>query len=84
MSLHTLSLDRTGRPDRIHDLPPIEPSELAVARPLWQRLWDQSAVRKGMILLALVLLWELAARYQANPLLLPGASDTATALWQGL
>ena len=47
--------------------------------PLGQRIWQQSAVRKAVILLALALLWELIARWQDNDLLLPTFSQTALA-----
>lgn len=53
------------------------PAERAL--PLGQRIWQQSAVRKAAILLALALLWELIARWQDNDLLLPTFSQTAQA-----
>ncbi len=53
------------------------PAERAL--PLGQRIWQQSAVRKAVILLALALLWELIARWQDNDLLLPTFSQTALA-----
>ncbi|MBQ1765351.1 MAG: ABC transporter permease [Aquincola sp.] len=53
------------------------PAERAL--PLGQRIWQQSAVRKAVILLVLALLWELIARWQDNDLLLPTFSQTAQA-----
>ena len=53
------------------------PAERAL--PLGRRIWQQSAVRKAVILLALALLWELIARWQDNDLLLPTFSQTALA-----
>lgn len=50
----------------------------------WQRLWQQGWLRKGVILLALAVIWELAARYTDNDLLLPGFLQTAKALVEGL
>ncbi len=76
-------------------LPPVRPeyeqalepfTASAVERPLpWTvRLWRQAWLRKGLILLALALVWELLARWQDNDLLLPTASATARALFEGL
>ncbi|MCR5866249.1 ABC transporter permease [Aquincola sp. J276] len=53
------------------------PAERAL--PLAQRIWQQSAVRKAVILAVLALLWELIARWQDNDLLLPTFSQTAQA-----
>ena len=60
-------------PDALTDAP----AERAL--PLGQRIWQQSAVRKAVILLLLALLWELIARWQNNDLLLPTFSQTAQA-----
>ncbi|HEX7928225.1 MAG TPA: ABC transporter permease, partial [bacterium] len=62
----------------------IQPGDLAaVVRPLtpWQRVANVPWVRTGTILLALVVLWELYARYQNNPLLVPSFLNTANAFW---
>lgn len=42
------------------------------------------AFRRGIVLAALALLWQIAADYTANPLLLPSFTETATALWVAL
>jgi len=62
------------------------PGRLAVERPLppAQRLWAQAWLRKTLILLALAGLWELAARWQGNDLLLPGFLQTARAFVDGI
>ncbi|MCX2891323.1 ABC transporter permease [Pseudomonas sp. LB-090624] len=52
--------------------------------PLAQRLWQQGWLRKAVILLVIAVLWEAAARYQGNDLLLPSFLQTAAALWGGL
>jgi len=76
-------------------LPPVRPeyertlepfTELPVERrlPLGARLTSQAWLRKGLILVAIALLWELAARWQDNDLLLPTFSATARALVEGL
>ncbi|MDM0088353.1 MULTISPECIES: ABC transporter permease [unclassified Variovorax] len=66
---------------------PLQPfTELPVERalPLSTRIWSQAWLRKALILLAIALLWELAARWQDNDLLLPTFSATARALVEGL
>jgi len=58
------------------DQPEVE-RELSVA----ERLWNNAALRKGIILVILALVWESYARYLDNPLLFPTLSDTLTALF---
>ncbi|MDR2688814.1 MAG: ABC transporter permease [Azoarcus sp.] len=48
------------------------------------RLWQQDVVRRIVLLLALALIWEAAARWQDNDLLLPGCLQTARALIDGM
>ncbi|WP_204353036.1 ABC transporter permease [Salinicola peritrichatus] len=74
----------TSREDRYFELAPVDERELIHPRSILQRLWDSAAIRKGMILLVLVVLWEILARYQDNPLMLPSAVDTARALGAGM
>ncbi|MGJ7511228.1 ABC transporter permease [Variovorax sp. GT1P44] len=75
--------------------PPVRPeyerrleafTEVPVERslPLATRLWLQGWLRKGVILLALALLWEVVARWQDNDLLLPTFVATARAVVEGL
>ena len=52
--------------------------------PLPARIWAQAGVRKGLILIVIAVLWELAARWQDNDLLLPTFTATASALAEGL
>ncbi|MDR9750536.1 ABC transporter permease [Pseudomonas sp. SZMC_28357] len=52
--------------------------------PLGQRLWQQGWLRKSVILILLAVLWEAAARYQNNDLLLPSFLQTSIALYDGL
>jgi len=47
------------------------------------RLWQQAWLRRGVVLLVLALVWEVAARLQNNDLLLPTFSATARALVNG-
>ncbi|MFT3663754.1 ABC transporter permease [Piscinibacter sp.] len=76
-------------------LPPVRPeferaleplADVAPERPLplAQRLWRHAALRQGLIVLALALLWEVAARLAGNDLLLPTFTQTARALADGL
>jgi len=57
---------------------------VARALPWNARLWQHGAVRKSVILLALALLWEGAARWQGNDLLLPSFWQTAQAFVSGI
>jgi NitT/TauT family transport system permease protein len=52
--------------------------------PWTARVWEQAWLRRGLILVALVILWEIVARIQNNDLLLPTALQTAHALVDGL
>jgi NitT/TauT family transport system permease protein len=74
----------------LSDQPPIRPeyqrvlepfTEISVERslPLFSRLWQQEWLRKTLIVIALILIWEAVARWQANPLLLPTFGATARA-----
>ncbi|WP_249977967.1 ABC transporter permease [Vreelandella olivaria] len=84
MSVHDLRQPHDQRVDQFFELSAIDARELQVPRSIGQRLWDQSAIRKTVILVLLVVAWEIVARLQNNPLLLPSATDTVYALWNGL
>jgi NitT/TauT family transport system permease protein len=61
----------------------IEARDFAVtARPktLWQRLYDNGAFRKTLLLAGLALVWEIYARQLDNPLLFPTLTATVGAL----
>jgi len=72
------------RGDVLHVLPPLAHTPLLRPLPWPQRVWQQAAVRKGVILLALALLWEIVARWQGNDLLLPTFMQTARAFVDGI
>jgi NitT/TauT family transport system permease protein len=57
-----------------------------IARPLslTERLWNQAALRKLVILALLVLLWQWYAVRIDNPLVFPSFSSTLLALWDSL
>jgi NitT/TauT family transport system permease protein len=57
-----------------------------VERPLgiWERLYNNDALRKALLIVVLGGIWEAYARQLANPLLLPTLSDTLAAAWASL
>ncbi|MDQ2137112.1 ABC transporter permease [Alcaligenaceae bacterium B3P038] len=73
------------RPERDIALAPL-PDTFEAAAPLpWiERVWQYEALRKTFILIALAALWEGAARYTDNDLLLPGFIQTAQAFFNGI
>jgi NitT/TauT family transport system permease protein len=65
-------------------LEPFTQEDLARDIPLAQRIWQVSWVRKAVILVALAIIWEIAARIQGNDLLLPSFLQTAQAFIDGI
>jgi len=65
-------------------LEPFTQAALARDIPLAQRIWQQSWVRKTVIMIVLAVIWELAARWQNNDLLLPSFLETAHAFIDGI
>jgi NitT/TauT family transport system permease protein len=72
------------RPEYELRLQPFTEVPVERALPFATRLWAQGWLRKGVILVVLAVLWELAARWQDNDLLLPTFTATAKALVEGL
>lgn len=72
------------RPEVEYDLPPLPAQAAETPLPWHERLWQHAALRKGVILALLAAVWELAARYTDNDLLLPGAWQTAQAFVAGV
>ena len=72
------------RPEYVYTLPPLEERTLAKPVPLGRRLWNLAWLRKTVILLALLVLWEAAARWQNNDLLLPGFVQTLHAFMEDM
>jgi len=72
------------RPEYERALEPFTEVTLERSLPLGERIWSQAWLRKGLILAVVAVLWELAARWQDNDLLLPTFTATATALFGGL
>ncbi|MEE3662074.1 ABC transporter permease [Brenneria sp. g21c3] len=67
------------RPEYLRDLAPLSDAKVVQPLPLINRLWNISAIRKTVLLVLLALLWELAARWQDNDLLLPSFTQAAAA-----
>lgn len=65
-------------------LTPLEGIPLERTLSLPQRIWQQSWIRKAVILIALAVIWEIVARIQNNDLLLPGFVQTAHAFIDGV
>lgn len=59
---------------------PVAEQPLSVA----ERLWNQGALRKGTLLVALLAIWQGYAVALDQPLLFPTLWDTVAALWQAL
>jgi NitT/TauT family transport system permease protein len=72
------------RPEFERSLEPLGGIAPVLPLPLAARVWQQASVRKLVILAVLAVLWEVAARWQDNDLLLPTFLQTAKALVEGL
>jgi NitT/TauT family transport system permease protein len=77
-------IDPPVRPEYERRLEPFTELPIERSLPLATRLWAQGWLRKGVILIVLALIWEAAARWQDNDLLLPTFGATARALVEGL
>ncbi|RMM91729.1 Binding-protein-dependent transport (system) inner membrane component, partial [Pseudomonas savastanoi pv. glycinea] len=75
----TMSLAPPAREEYEITLEPFTQEDLARDLPLAQRIWQLGWVRKCVIMIALAVIWELAARLQNNDLLLPSFLQTAAA-----
>jgi len=76
------SLDR---PEAIRKI--VAPDAIGILeQPLtvWERAWNNAALRKVVLLIVLASAWELYARWLTNPLLVPTFSATVTAFWEGV
>ena len=68
-----------------HELPPLDAQAVLVRPRTWlDRTWHHAAVRQGVIVAALALLWDIVARLADNELLLPSFTQTARALVAGI
>ncbi|MHA4868156.1 ABC transporter permease [Duganella sp. PWIR1] len=80
----SLVLDPPIRQEREYTVAPPTLRAADPALPLAQRVWQQSWLRKTIILILLAVLWEAVARWQDNDLLLPTFLQTAQAFAQGI
>lgn len=85
MAERALTLTPPRRPERILRTDAVG-AVGDVARPLTlaERIWQQTIVRRLVILVVLGVVWEAYARYLGNPLLFPSLSETLVALWDAL
>ncbi len=71
------------RPEAVHfiieDVPMPQIDTVRPKHPL-ARLWRIAALRRAVVVLCVLALWEIAARWTDQPLLLPGVLDTLGAL----
>lgn len=72
------------RPDVINDNPPTGFGVVARPLSLSERIFDRGEVRKGLMLIALALIWEGYGRWLNNPLLFPTFVDTTLAFFRAL
>lgn len=61
------------------ELEPLPAMAVAQPLPLIQRLWNQTWLRKSVIILVLLLLWQAGAMWENNDLMLPSLWQTAHA-----
>ncbi|MFB3819391.1 MAG: ABC transporter permease [Candidatus Methylomirabilales bacterium] len=79
------SPEAVARAERIGT--PVSPEAFGVVQqPLTaaEKAWNNGALRKTLLLVALALAWEGYARWIDNPLLVPTFSATLQALWEGI
>jgi len=72
------------RPEFVRD---VETSAYGVVeKPLttWERIFNNAAVRKGLILLLLATVWQVYSTLLNNPLLFPKFSDTIAAFYENI
>ncbi len=68
----------------IEDRGPAEDADMpVVVRPLslWRRLTGIAALRRGVILVLLALIWQVYALWLDSPLMIPTFTDTVAAFW---
>ena len=84
MSTPPVSLVPPVRPEYERPPEPLGTLEVETPLPLRKRLVNQSWLRKTLIAIVLIAIWEVAARMVANDLLLPTFTDTFVAFVQGI
>ena len=73
-------------PDKIYNLEVINPAQIVKQTPLpfWQRIYERASVRRLLILVTLIIIWQSYSIWLNNPLLFPSASETMAALVDGI
>lgn len=72
------------RPEREYALAPVAAQDVQRKLPWLVQLRQSDGFRRTLVVLAFLLLWEVAARLHNNELLLPSVWQTALALWDGV
>ncbi|MCA6998283.1 ABC transporter permease [Dickeya solani] len=70
------------RPEYQRELTPLPPEALAAPLPWLTRLAQHTVLRRLILVLVLLALWEAAARWQNNDMMLPGVLQTLQAFCQ--
>ena len=72
--------------DKIYDLEVITPDQVVeqMPLPLWQRIYEKASLRRLLILVTLLIIWQSYSTWLNNSLLFPSASETMAALFEGL
>ena len=63
---------------------PVALGDVAKPLPFIERIFEKAVVRRGLILIALALVWEAYGRWLESPLTFPTFLDTMTALKEGI
>lgn len=79
-----MSIQPPIRSEYQRELSPLQDVALTQSLPVIIRLWNQQWLRQLTILLVLLVLWEVAARWQDNDLMLPGFLQTLRAFSQDM
>ena len=75
-----MTMIQARRPDFILDQLAKPTAAEVVRLPVWRRLMNLTVVRRGLLLVALALVWEVYGRYINNDLIMPPFSSVAMAL----
>ena len=79
-----ISAARPNRPERLYNSAAMVTGVAEKPLTTWERLYSYGALRKGFLLLVLIVIWETYTRNLDNPLLFPTFSSTIVAFWKGL
>jgi NitT/TauT family transport system permease protein len=75
----------SARPEIVvSDLESYVSGEIGRSLSIWERILSIGAIRRLLVLTALICIWEAYARWLGNPLMLPSFIDTLAAFWEGI